>query len=234
MKKLTIVLCLMLIAGVAMARPVLYSPVTTGHKWVPSSRDVCWSEPADLADAKITSEIIAAFGLESEIANDFVVGANTTITKAIGYGGYYNWVQGDPELTSVNWKFYNDGGCYPNALQETFTGLGTVTFIGYDGYGYPTYKHEVSVSFDVTANDIYWLGMQAADHPFPPQWGRQGTGSIVTNCDSLIKSVFFGYPDWTPCGDLIGAPYDAAQEFECGQATATKATNWGTIKRLYR
>jgi len=233
MKKFAFAVCMLFVAGSAMAAPTLFSPANGNSNVVPGGRDICWSEPADLAAAKISSEIIAMFGLESELANDFVIAADNTISKAIGYGGYYNWIQGDPPITSLNWKFYSDGGCYPDVLMDTFVGLGTQTFIGYDGFGYPTYKHELDLSFDVLGNNIYWLGLQAADHPFPPQWGRQGA-SVVTNCDTLFKSAYFGYPDWVTAGDLVGAPYDAAQEFECGPPTATENTSWGAIKGLYR
>jgi hypothetical protein len=230
------VLLSVVLAGSALAvdSPTLFSPAQGNHNWVPASRDVCWSEPADLSDYKISSEIIAALGLESELANDFVVASNTTITKAIGYGGYYNWVQGDPPITSLNWKFYDDGGCVPNNLMNTYTGWDSETFIGFDGFGYPTYRYEKATNIAVTANEIYWLGLQAADHPFPPQWGRQGTGFVVTNCDTVFKSAFFSYPNWTPAGDLVGGPYDAAQEFECDGVVANKVTSWGSIKGLYR
>jgi hypothetical protein len=233
---LALVVCV-LAAGSAFATgpPSAFSPAVGGHNYVPGGRDICWSELADLADAKITSEIIAMFGLESELANDFVLGDDITVTKAIGYGGYYNWIAGDPPITSLNWKFYSDGGCYPDALVDTFTGLGAQTFIGYDGFGYPTYKYELDVWFEALANTIYWLGLQAADHPFPPQWGRQGAGA-VTNCDTVFRSAYFGYPDWTPAGDLVGAPFDAAQEFDCswGIGTPTQETSWGAIKGLFR
>jgi hypothetical protein len=238
MTKFVLVLALcMLAAGSAFATgpPSAFSPAVGGHNYVPGGRDICWSEPADLADAKITSEIIAMFGLESELANDFVLGTDNTISAAIGYGGYYNWVAGDPPITSLNWKFYSDGGCYPDALMDTFTGLGSETFIGYDGYGYPTYRYEASVTFNTIANNLYWLGLQAADHPFPPQWGRQGAG-VVTNCDTLFKSDYFGYPNWTPAGDLVGAPFDAAQEFDCSgiPPIAVEKTSWGAVKGLFR
>jgi hypothetical protein len=238
MTKFVLVLALCTLAAgstYATGPPSAFSPAAGGHNYVPGSRDVCWSEPADLADAKISSEIIAAFGLESEMVNDFIPPFDSSIGPAIGYGGYYNWVAGDPDIPSLNWKFYSDGGCYPDQLLDTWTGLGTQTFIGYDGFGYPTYKYEIETWFAALANNIYWLGLQAADHPFPPQWGRQGAG-VVTNCDSLFRSAYFGYPDWTPAGDLVGAPFDAAQEFGCFGIgpVPTRTTTWGAVKGLFR
>jgi len=238
MKKFAFVLGLLFVATSAMAAdaPVAFSPAGSGHNYVPGTREVCWSNPADLNDAKISSEIIGAFGLETELVNDFMLAADATVTGTIGYGGYYNWIQGDPDITAINWKFYDDGGCVPINLLDTFVGLGTRTYIGMDIYGWPTYKYDNTggVSFAAQANNLYWLGVQAADHAFPPQWGGQGTGGIVTNCDTLFKSVYFGYPNWTPAGDLVGAPFDLAFELICGQPTATESTTWGAIKSLYR
>jgi hypothetical protein len=216
--------------------PVPLKPRSGPVETVPGSRDVCWSEPVDLNDYTLSSEIIAMFGLESELANDFLVATDAMISHAIGYGGYYNWVPGDPPITSLNWKFYSDGGCVPDQLLEVYTGLGVETFIGCDSFGYPIYKYERDIYFNVMGNELYWMGLQATDHPFPPQWGRTGTGTIVTNCDTLFKSAYFGYPYWIPASDLVGAPYDAAQEFECGGGppTTTKSTTWGKVKALFR
>ena len=57
---------------------------------VESGRDVCWSEPADLNGLIASSEVIGEFGLESEIANDFLLTTDATITLARWWGGYYN------------------------------------------------------------------------------------------------------------------------------------------------
>jgi hypothetical protein len=235
MKRLIPILSLSAIVlyAVVEAAPVMRSPGSGGGRQVPASRDVCWSEPADLADSKISSEIIGQYGIESEIANDFIIGTDTWVTKAIGYGGYYNWAPGDPPVTTYNWLFYSDAGCVPDVLLDTFTGLDTETFIGYDGFGYPTYRYEFGLSFAVSANVTYWLVLQAGDHVFPPQWGRQGTGWLVTNCDSMFRSEYFGYPDWTPANDLM-EPWDAAQEFECGEPVPVEATTWGKVRGLYR
>jgi hypothetical protein len=236
MNKFVLALALCALAAgsaVATGPPSLSSPATGGHNYVPGTRDVCWSEPADLADAKISSEIISMYGLESELANDFMLATDGEIALAIGYGGYYNWVAGDPDITSCNWKFYSDGGCVPDQLMDIWTGLGVQTFIGYDGFGYPTYKYEKNdIAFNGIANTLYWFGFQAADHPYPPQWGRQGAGQ-VTNCDTMFKSVYFGYPNWTPAGDV--GPYDAAQEFGCPiTPVAVHVTSWGAVKGLFR
>ncbi len=212
--------------------PVRSSPGGGASNPITGSRDVCWSEPADLGGGKLTSERICAFGLQSEIANDFEIERDATITKAIGYGGYYDWSPGDPEATAYNLRFYADAGCVPAALLEGYDhDPGAVTFIGYDGNGFPTYKLEFLVNFEAEGGTTYWFALQADDHPFPPQWGRQ-QAVWVTNCDSMFRSEFFGYPEWTYAGEF--GPWDASQEFECAEPVAAERTSWGLIKALYR
>ena len=98
---------------------------------------------------------------------------------------------------------------------------------------YPIFRYEVSVELPCQANTLYWFGAQAADHTFPPQCGRVAAGAI-TACDSVFKSAYFAYPDWTPAIDVFGIAFDASQEFECGMWFRRNSTTWGAIKGLYR
>ena len=243
MKTLVSVLTLcVVVAGVASAADPMLSTgygKPEGSNVIAGTRDVCFSQPMDCYGYKISSEIIGAYGLESRGANDFLFEGEgqTTITKAIGYGGYYNWVQGDPPVTAYNLYFYTDAGCFPDQVICQYLGVtGTETFICWDGFGYPTYKYEFNVQCDVYCNELYWFVHQAADHVFPPQWGRQGTNGVVQYCESMFWSPFFGYNVWTPLSALIGFPDDYGQEFECTGcgASATQESSWGAIKGLYR
>lgn len=217
--------------------PTPYSP-STGHLPVAGTRDVCFSRPPNLYGGKISSDIIGAYGLVSEIADDFMIcdaGIAATIVKAIGYGGYYNWAPGDPDVTAYNLRWFDDTDCFPGAMFASQLGLTeTVSFIGYDGFGYPTYKLEFVVSVAVDGATRYWWVLQADDHVFPPQWGRQQAADFIWGCDAMFKSAFFGYPDWVPAGGL-DIFFDAAQEFdcECGP-TSSQAPTWGQVKALFR
>lgn len=213
--------------------PASASAMPGSGRRIEPSRDVCWSEPADIDDAKISSDVICQYGLESEVANDFRIDTDGTIVKAIGYGGPYNWVEGDPDIFAYNLRFYTDANCRPDALLESFLHAAAIeTFLGLDAYGYPTYKLEIPIAFSVIGGTRYWFSLQADDHPFPPQWGRQGTGGRVTWCDTMFRSAFFGYPDWVPASDI--GPWDAAQEFECGIPVAAESSSWGRVRALFR
>jgi len=246
MKKLLLILVLATIpvrpAG-AMA-PTEFRPGTGHHGALPSGRDACWSEPPDLEGLIGTSEQILMYGLESEIANDFVVGRTTTITKAAFWGGIPHDYPCDPgfEYRCHNLRFYNDTGCAPDGQPDHTPGGPQSEYLGVDCHQelvvcvsgvYPIYSYWASVSVPVTGGTRYWFGAQMCDHPYPPSWGRLSSAGVV-GCESVFWSPYFGFPEWTPCGDAFGLAFDASQEFECEETTAAATTSWGAIKGLYR
>ncbi len=223
-----------LAAGLVQAStPVMFSPRSGPPRPGGEDEEACWSQTFDLNGNKISSEIIGAFDLESELADDFRIPAGSgQIARVVGWGGPYNWAPGDPDVTAFNLYFYDDGGCVPaNRIQTYLAQTGSVTFIGYDGFGFPTYQCAFDVAVTVVPDTIYWWSLQAADHVFPPQWGRQQAHSVM-QCDAMFRSEFFSYPDWTPA-DVIG-PFDCSQEIWCAEPVAVEPTTWGTVKGLYR
>ena len=216
--------------------PVTWTgPGSGGHNPAPGGRDVCWSEPGDLEGILGSSELIDMFGLESEIANDFVVDGEL-ITKATWWGDQYGTALCAPEWPTpgFNLRFYEDDNCAPGALVAELPATEfTEEFLtcGNNGF-YPYYVYSADISVPVTSGVRYWFGAQFMDHPFPGQGGRMSTVSI-TGCESVFKSVFFEFPDWTPVHVVFDAAYDFGQEFECG-VTPTRPGSWGKIKSLYR
>lgn len=227
MKKFAFVLALsMVCTGLAFAsNPAMFGPAPGGDP-IGGDRDVCWSEPGDESQNAGSSEVIGAFALESEIANDFFFNSDQTVTLARWWGLYWNGQIGN-ENFNMNITFYDDAGCVPGAqLAEYLNVNANQTPVG------AAFVYSYGVSFPAMGSTLYWFSAQAADHAFPPQWGRLGTG-FITSCESVFKSVFFAYPNWTPAQDVFGALYEASQEFECG-VTANSETTWGAIKGLYR
>ena len=245
MKKLAVVVALAMVpVGMAIASGIaMFHPGTGGHSVLPSGRDVCWSEPPDLNGLIGTSEQILIYGLESEIANDFRVAYDTSVSVARFWGGYWNndvaCVSG-MTYNCHNLRFYEDADCIPARLPNQppqyaeYLGIpcdeGTMLHCQ-DGY-YPVFDYQCCISVPVYAGYRYWFGAQMCDHPFPPQWGRLAAYP-VTGCDTCFWSPYFGYPEWAVIIDVFGCLYDASQEFECG-VTATKTTSWGAVKGLYR
>jgi hypothetical protein len=216
--------------------PVSWSgPGGDTHSPAPGGREVCWSEPGDLKGILGSSEIISRFDLESEIANDFVVG-DQLITKVTWWGGQYGTTSCELEwpVPGFNLRFYEDDNCAPGALlvELSITDF-TEEFLvcGNNGF-YPYYKYSADISVPVTPGVRYWFSAQFQDHPFPGQGGMMTTVAVI-DCESMFRSDFFGFPVWTPSSVVWAAPYDFGQEFECG-ATATRSSTWGGIKSLYR
>jgi hypothetical protein len=209
-----------------------------GGEPLPGGRDeeACWSEEEDLEGWVISSNVVSQFGLESEIANDFVIDHDATIIQARWVGGYYCFVPGDPLLSSFNLRFYDDAGCVPGAViaEIIIPNNANETFVDdQDGCAWLcSYWYDIEVP--VSAGVMYWFGAQGGDHAFPPQWGRLSTLEII-GCQSRFKSAFFGYPDWTLIEDMEGIDVakDFHQEFVCGEPVAAIPRTWGSIKSLY-
>ncbi len=151
-----------------------------------SSRDACWSEPPDLEGLIASSEIIGQYGLETEVANDFILESAETITLARWWCGYWNNNGCNDALVAPTWnlEFFDDDGCVPNNLLAEYVipDYAGETFVYCQGGFYPIFAYEGAVSFPATASVRYWFVAQAGDHPFPPQIGRLAAG-ILTECD---------------------------------------------------
>jgi hypothetical protein len=239
MRKVALVLVLSFVAagGALAVNPSLSAGGSGSPNVLNSGRYVIWSEPPDLEGLIASSEVIGQFALETEIANDFYLTSYETICVARWWGGYYNNNGCGDVGIATNWnvRFYEDGGCVPLTTVAEYLGAFAYEANVYcQGGVYPIFEYRTEVSVPVTANTLYWFGAQAADHAFPPQCGRVASG-VVVGCDSVFKSAYFSYPDWTPGIDVFGFAFDASQEFEIGCIVLpTVTTTWGAVKGLYR
>ncbi len=238
MRKVALVLVLSFVAtgGALAVNPSLMAGGGGTQNVLNSGRDTYWSEPPDLEGLIASSEVIGQFGLETEIANDFYLTQNATVW-AVWWGGYYNNNGCGDIGVATNWnlRYYDDGGCVPlNTVSEGLGAYANENFVYCQGGFYPIFRYTADVCCAVLANTLYWFGAQAADHAFPPQVGRVASAGVV-GCDSVFKSAYFSYPDWTPGIDVFGVAFDASQEFELGICgIATQKTTWGAVKGLYR
>jgi hypothetical protein len=240
MRKVALALVLSFVAagGALGVNPSIMAGGGGAHNVVDSGRDVCWSEPADLNGLIASSEQMLAYGLETECANDFYFTVSqNNLWRARWWGGYWNnAVACDPGFYTAlaNVRFYDDGGCVPaNVLSEYVNQDCHETSIGCQQGYYPLFSYYVDVWTVFDVNTLYWFGAQIADHPFPPQAGRLAAAA-VTNCDTVFKSAYFAYPDWTPAIDVFGQAFDCSQEFECNGIIAVQKTTWGSVKGLFR
>lgn len=177
------------------------------------TQEVIWSQPSKDSGSKISSEDIPAYALRSEVANDFSNPSDAVVTKVSWWGGPYRIPDGS-EPTFFNIYVYDDNSCKPgNQIDAYLDVVATPTQTGTDPGGLAIYRYEANVSFPITGGETYWISVQAAAHDNPPQWGRQ-EGTTVQGCESMIRSDYFGFPDWTVCSVPAHHPWDASEEIE--------------------
>ncbi len=218
MRKVALVLLLSLaVAGGAFAANPSLSAGGGGMNVLNSGRQVVWSEPPNLEGLIASSEVIGDFGLETEIANDFTIPwSSGGIYIARWWGGYYNGNGCGDIGVATNWnlRLYDDNGCAPGSLLQEFIGQHTnETFVHCQAGSYPIFQYEASVSFSILSDTRYWFSSQASSHGFPPQVGRLASASVV-GCESMFRSAYFSFPDWTWSLDVFGLDFEASQEFD--------------------
>jgi hypothetical protein len=230
-------LCSLGLPRSASAGPTLGQPGPGGAPQSPSL-DACWSQPPDLEGWLISSEVISEFGLATETAGDFILDDDRTITRIRWWGGYYsNDVPCDPGMTPAGFylRFYeSDPDCLPALgppLIEIFVpGDAGQSLVGCGSGMFPLYRYEAPVSLSLLGGTRYWLSVQIADHPYPPQWGRLAAAA-VQGCDGAFRAFL---PWWEPLEAIVGVPLDLGQELECDVPVAVQARTWGQVKALYR
>ena len=238
MKKFAFVLALSLVvSGLSIAaEPEILMPGPGGNP-AGYDRTVLWLDNPDFDANAGSSEIMGEFGLESEVANDFILDVAATVQKVTWWGVYWNGLDTDwPLLTGMNLRFYLDAGCLPevNPFLEYLLPDDNccVDYApGGDGLGDFIYEYCVEVPLDA---GLFWFSAQHGDHPFLGQWGRLGADQTQI-CDSAFRSEYFAYPEWVPAPDVFGDLYDASVmiEDEC-IPTATENASWGAIKSMHR
>ena len=200
---------------------------------VSAERDLCWWEEPAANGMKLRSDLVTQFGASSEVANDFRLDTDGRITRAIAIGGYWCWSQGDELFHDFNLFIYEDEQGTPgDLLLELLEIQMEESLLGYDGYG-PNYRYEAPIDFSVTAGTTYWFVIQAVHGTVEPCWGRYQAMTVSLH-ESMFRSAYFGWPDWTEASNVVGSPFDAVQGFECETPVPRRSTSWGKIKAIYR
>jgi hypothetical protein len=175
-----------------------------------------WSEPPDLNGLIVTSEVILPYGIDRNIANDFVP-TESVITHATWWGGYFQTdVPCDPGVPTpgFNLRFYEDAGCLPGSMIADIV----ITQFAEESVGcqsdlYPLFKWGTDLTVDVVPGNGYWFAAQIKDLVFPPLGGRLSSMDIV-GCDSAMwDPLGIGEDFWAPIGDIFGYEIDFSQEF---------------------
>ncbi len=209
-----------------------------------TGREVSCSQPVDMQTDKISSEVNSYYDYVSEVANDCQVEVPGTLTRVSWWGGYIDGPPGDPEVTTFILRFYEDSdlSCTPGVvIAELLDQAPSITYIGDGPSGYPTYIYDLAISVHLEPG-IFWFGVQAVNEAmrfrYPPKHGRAGDGGDKAperSCETMFRSAYYGFPDWTPISEVIGHPWTASQEFEfIPDQISTRQDTWGAMKSLYR
>ncbi len=242
MRTVALLTAMLAVAGVCAASDPIPGGMGSGPpRGGSGNRDASWSQPVDVNGSYVGSEVIGQFGLEDECADDFLVGeaGPVVLTHVTWWGGEYQYIPGDPEMSAFNLIFYNDnadpGLCGP--ADEPFTavyGLSPQIETIFDEFGLALRKYDLDVEITLPGSLRLWLVAQASDHIYPPQWARFESLDSP-ECPAHFRSVFFGYPDWVPVHDLIGDFEGASFELTWhSEPTAVEPSSWGRIRALYR
>jgi len=172
------------------------------------------------------------------MATNFLLETDATIRKVTWWGAYWNDFDGTPTGSGFNLRFYYTATqYYPEDapfLEYLLAGNDCCEALADGGDQFSQFVYEYCFDLPLAAG-TYWFSSQMADHSFPPQWGRQGAAWPHQGWQSMFRSPFFSYPDWTPAGSEIFEPWWASQMIEdvC-EATPVENAGWGAVKTLYR
>ena len=197
---------------------------------------VCWEQMPNCDGSIVSSEIISTLGLETEVANDFLVIVDVppvfNITRVYWFGHCQD--EPCPELLHFNFFIYeDDGACAPGQVLDAHLHVGAWSIDEYCGGD--TYVYEaVIASIELLTYTRYWISIQADDHELPHRWGILEAESVF-DCESMFRSDYFGYPDWVPAGNVVGHEFDASFGMECYiWAPSARSTTWGAVKGLFK
>jgi len=186
-----------------------------------------WSQGPD-CNAAGTSEVISAFSLVSNCADDFVFTSAKNITAAAWWFAPFN---GDySTLSSWTVTIYDEAACLPaNIVQQWVIPFNMSHELLYCPNGYYSYWADLTPAFTASANTKYWVSVQTGDHAFPPgQWGW-AMHAQVSGCQGAFKSAYFGFPNYVPAGGLVFTfPTDFAFELYGTDSgiVETPISNW--------
>ena len=190
-----------------------------------ASRETVCIQPGMLDAVKIPADT-------TEVANDCEVPDARRVIQAIWWGGYTEWEQGDPDITSFDVRFYSNIACTPDMLlAEYLSATPDTTQLGDCMDSLPCFRYELDVDVDVPAGSFWFSVMVAADDRgrYPPKWGRLGD-DLDQGCFTVWRVA--GGDEWEV--PPLPPDSDASQAFEVEEATPAGETSWGSIKQLYR
>ncbi|MGB2768405.1 MAG: hypothetical protein WBC88_01615, partial [Candidatus Zixiibacteriota bacterium] len=154
-----------------------------------------------------------SINLDPIIADDFIFDVLQPVNDVHWIGGYWN---GPPDDGDFDWeiKFYNDigDGTKPGAAFATYTFANAdvnETFIEEIASSfYFSYSVNLPVpGMTFSPGTKYCISIQGLGD-YPPQSGWAVHQDPILQHEAVLKSVYFGYPDWTNTSTVFGYAAD--------------------------
>jgi hypothetical protein len=237
--RLVIAICITLLTAVAWGDTQLSVDVSDGAPpdvpaWEPSKEAVVkWTQLPDLEGAAYTSSYRTADGYWAESADDFLCDAGDPIV-AIEWWGVDSSAG---EIAEFVVRFYADVPGPPfshpgDLLYEVSIVVFTAELIpGIDNAYH--YTADLPMAFEQEAGNIYWISIMGVLESVQWFWW-ECVAEDYWNDEGVIRSDFWGVPDWTPWSDF-GANYiEFAFVLYADVTNPVEDATWGGIKALFR
>ena len=246
--RFAMILAVLAIASLAWATDSIDS-VPTGNggqapEWQPAKDIVVkWTQLPDFNGSAVSSEWCDDIGLITDLADDFFCEDGDPVVALEWWSTYYNCSVDPP--TPIDFfviRFYTDVPGPPFShpgivLYDEAVYAWTEEYsAGGDMYSQFHYTCDLPVPFLQEAGNIYWIQIQAVHiRTGYCQWGwAQCLVDYQWNDEAVLKSDYFGVPDWTPLNQLIGYHFEPSFVIYGDTYSPVENSTWSTVKALYR
>ena len=248
--RFAVVFAVLVVASFAWAGTTIDSPVATGNttqetEWDPAKEVIVkWVQLPDLAGSAVSSEWCDDIALITDLADDFFCEDGDPVVALEWWSTHYN-CGANPPPSPIDFfivRFYTDVPGPPFShpgivLYDEAVYAWTEEYTtGGDMFSQFYYSAELPVPFLQEAGNIYWIQIQAVHTRTDYcQWGwAQCLPEYQWNDQAVLKSDYFGVPDWTPLDGLLGYWFEPAFVIYGETFSPVEDATWSTVKALYR
>jgi hypothetical protein len=238
MRTAAIVVLAALAASPAVAAPRLATSGSFGsggsnYEWEPVSEVMLnWAQLPEVGGTGVASEVSVSGGLASESADDFLCDTGTPIVAVEWWG--VDWTGRNLDYFVI--RFYADDPGPPArpgelVYEEECHVFGQESVPGH--FDQCHYYLDLPSAFDPDAGSVYWLSIQAV-HAKQQWFWLECADDQCWNGVGVVRSEYFGFPDWTTVGDATGTSREFAFGLYSDIASPVESTTWGGVKAMFR
>jgi hypothetical protein len=240
------VVALLAVASFAWAGTTL-DDVGYGHggdpvEWQPT-KDLMikWMQLPDCDASAVSSEWCEDIGLITDLADDFPCDDPCPIVAIEWWGTWYNCAVPVPPPPPIDFfivRFYEYLPAPPFSRPGIVLYDEAIYFwemeVDCDPYDYH-YWADLPVPFEQVPGNYYFIQIQCVHiRTDYCQWGwHQCHVDYEWNDESVLKSDYFGVPDWTPLSQLIGYHFEPSFVLYCEANNPVEDTTWSRVTAIY-